>query len=83
MICAVSAQKPRFDGLSTIVASLIVEGDVSLNDKADEGVDDTPLGESNAWTRQKKVARDASAPALTWIDVCPPPCSGAVPSKTI
>src|SRR5882672_8679868 len=44
---AVSAQKPRSAGLSTIVAALMSKA-MYLKEKADEGVDDTPLGESDA-----------------------------------
>src|ERR1700754_4941162 len=47
VICAVSAQWPRSDGLSTIVASLMSKA-MYLNERVDEGVDDTPLAESNA-----------------------------------
>src|SRR2546428_6332531 len=47
VICAVSAQKPRSAGLSTIVASRMSKA-MYLKEKADEGVDDTPLGESDA-----------------------------------
>src|SRR5947209_1238853 len=64
VIFAVSAQLPRSAGLSTMVASRMSNA-MYWNEKTDDSADDTPLGESDAWTRQKYVAPDVSVDAFS------------------
>ena len=51
MIFAVSAQEPRSAGASTIVAFRMSNA-TYLNVITGDRDDETPLGESTAWTRQ-------------------------------